>query len=88
MADDAMRALNDKLSMVAPALDHHLNPDMGEGGIRRVGFLLVAFEFGPAGTPLAFISNAERASLKSVIRELLERIDNHSHEVTLTRETT
>lgn len=63
---------------LAPAIDVHLNPEHEPGDIRKVGFLLVAFEFGAPGSALAYVANANPDGVTSALRELIARIDTTS----------
>jgi hypothetical protein len=55
---------------MAKLIDEALNP---EG--RTTGFLLAVFDFGEAGLPVTFASNANRENLKATLHELAKQVE-------------
>jgi hypothetical protein len=63
---------------VARTLDVTLNGHL-KGLDRKVGFILMVFEFGDVGEPPGgrcnYISNADRASVKDLLRDQLKKFE-------------
>lgn len=71
-----IKELEDQLLELAQPIDAFLNKDCGQ--TRKVGFLLCAFEFGVAGAPLAYLSNAQPDDLRRTLTELQDRLASTS----------
>jgi hypothetical protein len=67
------KQLHAKMEFLARQLDHLFNGDL-RGQDRKVGFCLMAFNFGEAGRA-NYISNANRADVVTLLKEQLARFE-------------
>lgn len=73
--EEAYRA---QMSDVATALDQVFNGDL-HGPARKIGFVLLVFEFGEKGGRCNYISNgADRADIIKLLREQANRFDTNT----------
>lgn len=60
---------------LAPAVSEYLNEIYRTNETPRpIGFALVAFEFGPPGAPLAYVTNGNADDLKAALTETISRL--------------
>lgn len=80
MADPIEAKYREKMSDLAEALDHVFNGD-AKGSDRKVGFVLLSFEFGKTeGGRVNYISNGERSDMIASMREWLARAEGRMPE--------
>lgn len=66
-------AYRDKMNHLAHALDDFFNDGL-KGEDRKVGFMLLVFNFGDTGRA-NYISNAERADVVTLLKEQIARFE-------------
>lgn len=67
----------DEMRDVGRAIDHIFNGPRESGEPRRIGFVLMTFEFGEAtpGQRMNYLSNASRADVRRMLVDQLKQFD-------------
>lgn len=61
---------------IADEMDELFNPGMGPGDTRKVGFILMVFEFGQAKGRCNYISTAERNDVEQLLKDQLKYFED------------